>query len=515
SYKELAEDLVPYVKDMGYTHIELLPITEYPYDPSWGYQVSNYYAPTSRHGEPKDLMYFIDRCHQEGIGVILDWVPAHFPKDAHALAWFDGTCLYEHADPRLGEHKDWGTLIFNYGRNEVRNFLIANALFWLKEYHFDGLRVDAVASMLYLDYSREEGEWIPNKYGGNENLEAIEFIKQTNSIVHKEVPGVMMIAEESTAWPAVSRPIDAGGLGFGFKWNMGWMHDVLTYMSKDPIYRKYHHNDLTFSLIYAFNENFILPFSHDEVVHLKKSLLDKMPGDEWQKFANLRLLYAFMYAHPGKKLLFMGGEFGQWNEWNHEKGLDWFLLEKEQHRKLQTFVKDLNWLYRREKALYEVDFQSHGFEWIDANNADNNIVAFMRKAKDPRNAVFCALNFSSIPRKDYRMGVPFPGFYREILNTDSEKYWGSGVVLKNGSVEAEDIPCHDRFFSVLITLPPLGGIYLKPSPPVEAELDEGRGVIDVEVLDETSLSRGKMLKKAHIKKKRIKKLRRKPGWTKK
>jgi 1,4-alpha-glucan branching enzyme len=465
SYMELADKLIPYVKNMGFTHIELLPIAEHPYDPSWGYQISNFYSPTSRFGKPEDLMAFIDLCHQKGIGVILDWVPAHFPKDAHALAWFDGTCLYEHADPRRGEHPDWGTLVFNYDRNEVENFLIANAIFWLENYHFDGLRVDAVASMLYLDYSRKKGEWIPNKYGGNENLEAIEFLKHTNSIVHEKFPGVMMIAEESTAWPAVSKPIKQGGLGFGFKWNMGWMHDVLLYMKKDPVHRKHHHNNLTFGLLYAFNENFILSLSHDEVVHLKGSLINKMPGDEWQKFANLRLLYSFMYAYPGKKLLFMGGEFGQWNEWNHNAGLDWHLLDSEPHKCLQYLVGDLNRLYHSEKAFYEVDFKSAGFEWIDADNANENVIAFMRKGKDPRNCLFFAMNFSSVPREHYRMGVPFPVFFKEVLNSDAIRYWGRGKVLQAGGAMAEEIPWHGREFSLSLYLPPLGAVVLKPFPP--------------------------------------------------
>lgn len=472
TYKELAQKLIPYVKEMGFTHIELLPITEYPYDPSWGYQVSNYYAPTSRYGSPEGLMEFIDTCHQNQIGVILDWVPAHFPKDAHALAWFDGTCLFEHADPRQGEHRDWGTLIFNYGRNEVENFLIANALFWLKKYHFDGLRVDAVASMLYLDYSRKEGEWIPNKYGGRENLEAIEFLKHTNSVISKEIPEAMMIAEESTAWPAVTIPTNQDGLGFGLKWNMGWMHDVLLYMSKDPIYRKHHHNNLTFGLVYAFSENFILSLSHDEVVHLKKSLLNKMPGNEWQKFSNLHLLYTFMYGHPGKKLLFMGGEFGQLSEWNHDKSLEWFLLDKPFHKGLQNFVKYLNHMYTKEKAMHEIDFNEKGFEWIDADNADENILSFLRKAKDPRNALVFVLNFSSVDRKGYKMGVPFPGIYREIINSNAAEYRSEGKTLSDKEIIVTEInaaeePWHNRPFSLTINLPSLSAIILKPAPFVD------------------------------------------------
>ena len=465
TYRELAERLIPYVKDIGFTHIELLPIAAHPYDPSWGYQVSGYYAPTARYGRPEELMEFVDRCHKNDIGVILDWVPAHFPKDAHALGWFDGSCLYEHADPRQGEHPDWGTLIYNYGRNEVRNFLIANALFWLEKYHIDGLRVDGVASMLYLDYGRGPGEWIPNKYGGNENLEAVDFIKQANSVVHEKFPGVMMIAEESTAWPGVSRPVHLGGLGFGFKWNMGWMHDVLEYMSKDPIHRKYHHHNLTFGLVYAFSENFVLPLSHDEVVHGKRSLLDKMPGDAWQKFANLRLLFAFMYAHPGKKLIFMGGEFGQWKEWHYDESLDWQLLNYESHRGVQRLVKDLNRLYRSQPPLYEIDFEPAGFEWIDMNDAENSVITFIRKGKNPdnpENNIVCAFNFTPVPRDNYRFGVPFSGFYREILNTDAAIYGGSNRVLAGDGVTAEDIPWHLYSFSIQVNLPPLGAVLLKP-----------------------------------------------------
>lgn len=474
SYRELAEELVSYVKQMGFTHIELLPIAEYPYDPSWGYQITNFYAPTSRYGRPEDLMTFVDACHQNGIGVILDWVPAHFPKDPHALAQFDGGYIYEHEDPKRSEHPDWGTLIFDYGKPEVENFLIANALFWLKNYHFDGLRVDAVASMLYLDYSRNYGQWEPNVYGGNENLEAIEFLKHLNTVVSQEEPGVMMVAEESTSWPKVSGPVDQGGLGFGFKWNMGWMHDVLSYMKNDPIYRRYHHKDLTFSLVYAFNERFILSLSHDEVVHLKKSLLDKMPGDETHKFANLRLLYTYMYAHPGKKLLFMGGEFGQWREWNFDKGLDWDLLEKEPHQRLQRFVKDLNRLYRSERAFFEVDFDARGFEWIDAESAGENVIAFLRRAKDPRNCLFFVLNFSAITRENYRIGVPFPVFYRELFNSDAEAYGGGGELLPKGGAVAEEIPWHGHPFSLSLLLPPLGAIVLKPLPPDEEPLPGGQ-----------------------------------------
>ncbi len=464
TYRELADRLIPYVKDMGFTHIELMPIAEHPYDPSWGYQVTNFYAPTSRFGKPEDLMEFIDRCHQNDIGVILDWVTAHFPKDAFALAWFDGTSLYEHSDPRQGEHRDWGTLIFNYGRHEIENFLISNALFWLEKYHFDGLRVDAVASMLYLDYSRSEGDWIPNKYGGRENLDAIEFLKHTNYLVHKEIPGVMMIAEESTSWPGVTKPLEHGGLGFGFKWNMGWMHDTLYYMSKDPVHRKYHHKNLTFGILYAFSENFVLSLSHDEVVHLKGSLLKKMSGDDSQKFANLRILYTFMYTHPGKKLLFMGGEFGQWGEWNHMAGLEWHLLEKAEHKGIQNYIRDLNRLYKSIRCLFEVDFKNNGFEWIDSENADENIIAYLRKGKDPRNCVLIILNFSPLPRDRYRIGVPFPVFYRELLNSDAEEYGGNGNVLPGGGAQAEEVSWHGQPYSLSLLIPPLGSVVLMPMP---------------------------------------------------
>lgn len=464
SYRELADQLIPYVLEMGFTHIEFLPLAEHPYGPSWGYQISNFYAPTARYGRPEDLMELIDRCHQHNIGVILDWVPAHFPKDAHAMAWFDGTCVYEHADPRQGEHPDWGTLIFNYGRHEVENFLIANALYWLETFHFDGLRVDAVASMLYLDYSKKD--WIPNKYGGNENLEAIEFIKHTNAVVHAQHPGVMMIAEESTAWPNVSRPTDVGGLGFGFKWNMGWMHDVLSYMQQAPVHRRHHHHKLAFGIVYAFSENFILSLSHDEVVHLKKSLLGKMPGAEREQFANLRLLYAFMYGHPGKKLLFMGGEFGQPSEWNHDAGLEWELPRgKPQHQGLQRFVADLNALYAREPALHQVDFHAAGFEWLDAGAAETGVLAFVRKARDPRDALVLVLNFSDAPRPHYRIGVPYPVEYRELLNSDARMYGGSGLTQPGGKASAEAYSSHGFPFSIILDLPPLGGLVLKPAPP--------------------------------------------------
>lgn len=475
TYRQLAAELVPYVRDMGFTHIELMPVAEHPYVPSWGYQVSNFYAPTSRFGRPEDLMEFVDRCHQNGIGVILDWVPGHFPKDVHALACFDGSCLYEH--PYKGIHPDWGTLTFNYGKPGVDNFLVANAIFWLEKYHFDGLRVDGVSSMLYLDYSRKKGEWDPNIYGSNENLEAIEFIKHTNSILHEKYHGAIIAAEESSAWPAVSRPASEDGLGFGFKWNMGWMHDVLLYMRKDPAQRRHHHNNLTFGLHYAFHENFILSLSHDEVVHEKGSLINKMPGDRQQKFANLRLLYAFMYGHPGKKLLFMGNEFGQWNEWNHETGLDWYLLGVDAHGLLQRYIRRLNRLYHKEKAIYEVDFKNTGFEWIDADNASESVIAFMRKGKDPRNCLLFAMNFSSVPRGNYRLGVPFPGIYKEILNSNSVKYGGSDRVLEKSSATAEDIPCHGYEFSLSLSLPPLSAVILKPLPPETAGAFEVAPVI--------------------------------------
>lgn len=463
TYGESANELVDYVKEMGFTHIEFLPVAEHPYDGSWGYQVTGYYAPTSRYGRPEDFMYLVDRCHQNGIGVILDWVPGHFPRDAHGLAWFDGTALYEHLDPRLGEHKEWGTLIFNYGRNEVRNFLLANAMLWFEKYHIDGIRMDAVASMLYLDYSRKEGEWIPNRYGGRENLEAIEFIKELNEMLYKYFPGIMTIAEESTAWPSVSRPTYLGGLGFGFKWNMGWMHDTLEYMSKDPIYRKYHQGNLTFSLLYAFHENFILPLSHDEVVHGKKSLLDKMPAnlDLWQRFSNLRALLGYMYGHPGKKLLFMGGEFGQWREWDYSQSLDWHLLQYEPHQKLQRFVKDLNYLYRNEPALYEVDFEWKGFEWIDFHDADNSVLSFIRRGKNPDNILIFVFNFTPVLRKSYRVGVPGPGYYREIMNSDSEIYGGNNFG-NSGGVHAVPFPWQGRPYSVELILPPLSVLIFKP-----------------------------------------------------
>lgn len=460
TYRELAHELAEYVHAMGYTHIELLPVMEYPYDPSWGYQVTGYYAPTSRYGTPDDFAYFVDYLHQHSIGVILDWVPAHFPKDDAGLRWFEGTELYEHADPRKGEHPDWGTLIFNYGRNEVRNFLLANALFWCEKYHADGLRVDAVASMLYLDYSRKEGQWAPNRYGGRENLEAIDFLKRLNEIVHERNPGVLMIAEESTAWPSVSRPTYLGGLGFTLKWNMGWMNDFLRYMHEDPVHRKYHHHLITFSMLYAFSENFVLVISHDEVVHGKRALLDKMPGDFWQRFANVRLALGYMYGHPGKKLLFMGGEFGHWEEWNHAKSLDWHLLQYEPHQKLQKFVRDLNHLYRREPALYEVDYSWEGFQWIDFQDSDASLISFFRRGKNPQEVVVCACNFTPVPRENYRLGVPLPGFYREVLNSDAAIYGGSNMG-NYGGMKSEAKPWHGQPHSIVITFPPLAVVVLK------------------------------------------------------
>ncbi len=460
SYLELADKLIPYVKKMGYTHIELMPIAEHPYTPSWGYQVTGYFAPTSRYGSHLDFMQFVDRCHQAGVGVIVDWVPAHFPKDAHGLAFFDGTALYEHADARLGEHRDWGTLIFNFGRNEVRSFLISNALFWLKKYHIDGLRVDAVASMLYLDYSRKAGEWIPNAYGGNENLEAISFLRKVNELAH-QVPGAITAAEESTSFSGVSRPVYLNGLGFTFKWNMGWMHDMLNYFSRDPLYRRFHQNDITFSMIYAFTENFILPISHDEVVYGKRALLDKMPGDEWQRFANTRAFLSYMWGHPGKKLVFMGCEIGQTAEWNSEGQVEWWLLEHEIHRRFQTFCAALNGLYGGEPALYEVDFQPNGFEWIDFHDGDNSMVSFVRRAKRPEDYLVFVCNFTPAPHKAYRLGFPEAGLYREIFNSDAEMFGGSNMG-NGGVVNVEARPSHGRPASAELVIPPLGVLVFKP-----------------------------------------------------
>jgi len=457
---ELADQLIRYVKQMGYTHVELMPVMEYPFDGSWGYQTLGYFSVTSRYGRPEEFMAFVDRMHQAGIGVFLDWTPAHFPSDGHGLGEFDGTHLYEHADPRQGRHPDWGTLVFNYSRNEVQNFLISNALFWIDKFHIDGLRVDAVASMLYLDYSRPEGEWIPNEYGGRENLAAIAFLKRLNEVVYSRHPGVLTIAEESTSWPMVSRPTYLGGLGFSLKWNMGWMNDTLSYFSEDPIYRKFHHNRMTFSMLYAFTENFVLPFSHDEVVHGKASLINKMPGDLWQQFANLRLLYGYMFAHPGKKLMFMGGEIGQRGEWSHDSSLEWYLLEYPQHRGLQALTVDLNAVYRNEPALHQVDFEWHGFEWIDCNDADSSVLSFLRRAKDPGNFIVVVANFTPVFREDYRVGVPELGFYREILNTDAEKYGGTNEGNLGGA-HAEAIPWNNHPYSIKLRLPALAAIYFK------------------------------------------------------
>jgi 1,4-alpha-glucan branching enzyme len=453
SYREMAEKLVAYVKFMNFTHIELMPMMEHPYGGSWGYQITGYYTPTARFGTPEDFMYLIDRCHREGIGVIVDWVPAHFPKDAHGLAFFDGSALYEHEDPRKGEHREWGTLIFNFGRNEVKEFLISNALFWLKKYHIDGLRVDAVASMLYLDYSRKAGEWVANRYGGNENLEAIDFLRRFNELAH-EVPGALTIAEESTAFPGVSRPVYANGLGFTMKWNMGWMHDMLHYFAENPVNRKYHHNNITFSMIYAFTENFVLPISHDEVVHGKQSLIGKMPGDDWQKFANVRAFLAYMMAHPGKKLLFMGSEVGQWEEWNYAGSVRWDLLQYDRHRKLQNLVRELNAIYRKYPALHQVDFHPSGFEWVDLHDVDHSIIAFLRRAEKPEDFVFFACNFTPVVQRGYAFGVPAEGFYEEILNTDAEMF-GGGDVGNGGGVLSKAEPKHGRPHSISIVLPPL------------------------------------------------------------
>jgi len=462
SYRELAPSLADYLKQLGFTHVEFLPVMEHPFYGSWGYQVTGYFAPTSRYGTPQDFMYLVDYLHQHDIGVILDWVPSHFPNDEHGLGYFDGTHLYEHGDPRQGIHPDWNSFIFNYGRDEVRSFLLSSALFWLDKYHVDGLRVDAVASMLYLDYGRKEGEWIPNKYGGRENLEAIAFLRRFNEAVYQESPDVQTIAEESTAWPMVSRPTYLGGLGFGLKWDMGWMHDTLEYMTKDPIYRKHHHNNLTFRLIYAFFENFVLPLSHDEVVHGKGSLLGKMPGDDWQKFANLRLLLGYMYAQPGKKLLFMGGELGQWREWAHDESLEWHLLDYPPHSGLKRWVEDLNRFYQGQPALYELDFEQAGFEWIDCNDVEHSVVSLMRKGHSPDDLLMVVCNFTPTTHSNYRIGVPQPGFWRELLNSDAREYGGSGQG-NPGRVEAASIPLHGRPYSLTITLPPLAIVFFKSS----------------------------------------------------
>ncbi len=460
TYRDIADMLVEYVLEMGYTHVELLPVAEHPLSASWGYQVVGYYSVTSRYGGPEDFMYFVDQCHQNGIGVIVDWVPAHFPRDGHGLRQFDGTALYEHADPKQGEHRDWGTLIFNYGRNEVRNFLISNALFWLDKYHVDGLRGDAVASMLYLDYSRKADDWIPNEFGGRENLKAIEFLKIFNEQLNLQYPNVLTIAEESTAWPGVSRPTYCGGLGFSMKWNMGWMNDTLRYMRHDPIHRKYHHDELTFSLIYAFHENFILPLSHDEIVHGKGSILDQSPGDLWQKFANCRLLYSYMWTHPGKKLTFMGDEFGQWNEWNFDDSLQWHLLQWEPHQGLQRCIADLNKMYRNEPALYEYDFDGRGFEWIDCHNWESSVFAYIRKAKEWPDFLVVLCNFTPVPRR-MKLGVPMNCYYEEIFSSDSEFYGGSNTGNGPG-IQATDECSHGRPASIDVYFPPLGVCVLKP-----------------------------------------------------
>ncbi len=460
TYREMAQNLAEYVTEMGFTHVEFLPVTEHPFYGSWGYQSVGYFAPTSRYGTPQDFMYLIDCLHQNGIGVILDWVPSHFPADEHGLVYFDGTHLYEHADPKKGFHPDWKSYIFNYGRNEVRNFLISSALFWLDKYHIDGIRVDAVASMLYLDYSRKDGEWIPNEYGGRENTEAIKFIKRFNEAVFGAYPDVQTIAEESTAWPIVSKPTYVGGLGFGMKWNMGWMHDTLEYFSNDPLYRKYRTNQLTFSILYAFSENFVLPLSHDEVVYGKGSLIGKMPGDEWQKFANLRLLFGYMFGQPGKKLLFMGGEFAQGREWNHDESLDWHILQHPHHQGVQKWVKDLNYLYKSERALHELDFSGEGFEWIDCHDWEHSIISFVRKGKAPDTIILIVCNFTPIPRKNYRVGVPKGGHWKEVLNSDAKIYGGSGYG-NFGGLEAAPLPMHGRYYSLSLNLPPLGILFFK------------------------------------------------------
>ena len=460
TYRELADRLVPYAKAAGFTHVELLPVMEHPFSGSWGYQVLGFFAPTSRFGPPEDFKHFVDTCHQAGIGVILDWVPGHFPKDAHGLARFDGTALYEHADPRQGEHQDWGTLIFNYGRNEVRNFLLSSALFWLEKYHVDGLRVDAVASMLYLDYSRKAGQWIANRFGGRENLDAIVFLQQLNTLTHGEHPGTLTAAEESTAWPGVSRPVYLGGLGFTYKWNMGWMHDMLEYTRHVAVHRRWHHNLVTFSALYMHSENFILPFSHDEVVHGKASMLSKMPGDVWQQHATLRALYGYMYGHPGKKLMFMGSEFGQWREWNYDESLDWNLLQEPLHAELARYVRDLNLIYRAEPALYELDYHPDGFRWIDCNDNENSVISLVRYGRAPNDALVMVFNFTPVPRAEYRIGVPHPGYYAELLNSDGSIYGGSNLG-NGGGVQSEAVAAHGFEHSLRLMVPPLGCLYLK------------------------------------------------------
>ena len=460
TYRELAPRLAAYLQQMGFTHVEFLPIMEHPFYGSWGYQITGFFAPTSRYGTPQDLMYLIDVLHQQGIGVILDWVPSHFPTDEHGLAYFDGSHLYEHADPRKGLQQDWGSFIFNYGRHEVRSFLISNALFWLDKYHIDGLRMDAVASMLYLDYSRREGEWIPNEFGGRENLEAIAFLRRLNEEIYLRYPDVQTIAEESTSWPMVSRPVYVGGLGFGLKWDLGWMHDTLDYMAKDPVFRRYYHNALTFRMLYAFSEQFVLPLSHDEVVYGKGSLLGKMPGDDWQKLANLRLLFGYMYAQPGKKLLFMGGEFGQWREWDHDNSLDWHLLNSAPHRLLQRWVEDLNRGYRDHSALHLYDCKPAGFEWVDCSDTEQSVVSLLRKGSSPEDLMLVVCNFTPVPRMNYHLGVPRGGCWAEMLNSDAKEYGGSGYG-NFGGVEATPIAFHNKPYSLTLTLPPLAAIFLK------------------------------------------------------
>lgn len=464
SYREMADRLTDHVAQMGFTHVEIMPIMEHPFFGSWGYQVTGYFAPTSRYGTPQDLMFLIDQFHQRGIGVILDWVPSHFPTDQAGLGYFDGTHLFEHSDPRKGHHKDWDSYIFNYGRHEVRSFLLSSAMIWLERYHADGLRVDAVASMLHLDYSRAQGEWVPNEYGGRENLEAMHFLQRLNAEVYRHYPDVQMIAEESTSWPMVSRPIYVGGLGFGMKWDMGWMHDTLRYMSRDPVFRKYHHTELSFRMLYAYNENFMLPLSHDEVVHLKGSLVGKMPGDAWQKFANLRTLFGYMYGMPGKKLLFMGSEIGQWREWAHDSSLDWHLLDHESHRGLKQWLTDLNHLYRNEPALFEQDFSPDGFEWIDANDALHSTASFFRRDRSGQPRVLVVLNFTPVPRHAYRLGVPQPGYWTEVLNSDAPVYWGSGMGNLGGRY-SDDVPAHGRPWSLSLTLPPLSALFFRLESP--------------------------------------------------
>ena len=460
SYREMAQPLAEYVRELGFTHVELMPVTEHPFYGSWGYQTTGYFAPTARYGSPEDFMYLVDTLHQHGIGVILDWVPSHFPSDEHGLVYFDGTALYEHADPRQGFHPEWNSYIFNYGRNEVRGFLVSSALYWLDRYHVDGLRVDGVASMLYLDYARKEGEWVPNRYGGRENIEAVEFLRLLNQAVYRDHPDVQTMAEESTSWPMVSRPVYLGGLGFGLKWNMGWMHDTLKYMSQDPVHRKYHHDQLTFSIWYAFFENFVLPLSHDEVVHGKGALIGKMPGDSWQQFANLRLLYGYMWGHPGKKLLFMGGEFGQRREWGHDESLEWHVLQYPEHEGLRRWVADLNRLYRSEPALYQNDFEQSGFEWVDCNDSQQSVLSFLRRPRDGSAPVLVVCNFTPVPRTNYIVGVPQGGYWRELANSDAALYGGSGMG-NLGGVVAAPVAAHGRFHSLAVTLPPLAVLMFK------------------------------------------------------